>query len=332
MNFRAFGGAARLRVEGLARLRVRQLGRLVRRAGWRLAGAIRRRERGAVYVVLGQVPARDDPARQALLSCLRIFANAGVHVHLLLLDYVGDADQAISGLRDHGLSPAAATVKIFWRDASPTGDGGAYAQPMAGTQPTTAVRMPGSPSHTMYFRDGLPVIAVTGGGRAVAVEHFGSFGAPVRRDDYDERGRLVRTQELVEDTGEVATYRYLDGDGSCWLSAWIDHVSGRSGPLQQHRPTRREFATYSDVWAYWVTRQLRVSATPLIISVDSVGAEVVGKSRHPAAYRVRIDPDAVGSADPNSVLEFYAYATSANSRRRRSRVGTVTPPPPLSAG
>ena len=123
MNLRTFGGATRARLE---RRFHRESGRLhwvAAAVGLRSAALIGRRERGGVYVVLGKIPASDDSCQRALLSCFAAFADAGVLVHLLLLDYARDADYTINGLRDRSLLPAAVTVRYFWRDAAPSWSG-----------------------------------------------------------------------------------------------------------------------------------------------------------------------------------------------------------------
>jgi hypothetical protein len=328
VNLRTFGGATRARLE---RRFHRESGRLhwvAAAVGLRSAALIGRRERGGVYVVLGKIPASDDSCQRALLSCFAAFADAGVLVHLLLLDYARDADYTINGLRDRSLLPAAVTVRYFWRDAAPSGDGGAITRPLVGLpQPATAARMPGRSHRTIYSQDGLPLISVTAKDHGAEVEHFGSTGAATQRDEYDERGRLVRTLDLIEATGDVATHRYRDADGTCWLSAWVNQSNGASGPLQMHRPSLREFATYSDVHAAWVTAKLQRSIAPLIIAADNQSARVVAKSRHPTAYRVTLKVDGTVPADPRSLLEFYSHVTSPTARRRRP--SAVQPPAPL---
>jgi hypothetical protein len=322
VNLRTFGGATRARLERRFHRESRRLHRVAADVRLRSAALIGRRERGGVYVVLGKIPASDDSCQRALLSCFVAFADAGVRVHLLLLDYARDADYTINGLRDRSLLPAAVTVRYFWRDAAPSGDGGAITRPLVGLP----ARMPGRSNRTIYYQDGLPLISVAAKDHGAEVEHFGSTGAAVQRDEYDERGRLVRTLDLIEATGDVATHRYRDADGTCWLSAWVNQSSGRLGPLQMHRPSFREFATYSDVHAAWVTAKLQRSIAPLIIAADDESARVVAKSRHRRAHRVTLKVDGTVPADACSLLEFYSHVTSPTARRRRpSAVQTPAP-------
>jgi hypothetical protein len=330
VNLRTFGGAPRVYVEEELHLRLGQVGRAAARAGCRWGSWISRKERGGVHVVLGRIPDGDEPTWRALLVGIGAFADAGIRVNLMVLEYAPDAGLAINGLRDRGLLPAAATVKCFWQEAAPSGDGGAYSPPLGGLpQQAAAIRLPGHNARTIYMHDGLPVLAVLDEGGAITVEHLGPMGTSRQRDEYDDRSRLVRILDMIEESGAVATRRYLDADGACWLSEWVDQSSGVSGPFQLHRPKPREFATDRDVYAWWVATEIQQSAAPLIISVDKIGAHVVAKSFHPCAYRVTLQTDRVPWPDPESLLAFYAYAVSRTLHRRST--AAVEPPSPLTS-
>jgi hypothetical protein len=302
--------------------------RRARRAGerllMRLPALVGRIERGGVYFVVSTMPRRDDRGSQAVLACARVFADSGVPVHLLVLEFARDADHEVARLRQNALLPEAATVRYFWRHAAPSGDGGFLTETLRDVASTaTAVH---AQDRTTYFVDGVPVATVTQKQLGLEVEHLGHDGAPIRRDDYDEHHRLVRRLELRPDTGKVAMRRYLDADGTCWLSAWVVASSGRSGPVQVHSPRPVEFATYSDVRARWVSGELHRSVAALVVSDDSASSRVVARSRHPAAHRVVIGPEQppFHSAD---LLSFYEQAITPPWRRDRSSL--MWPPPPL---
>ncbi|MGH8823987.1 MAG: hypothetical protein ACRDVN_05865 [Jiangellaceae bacterium] len=326
-RLRALPRATRFLLGRMAGPRSRRTRRAAELLLMRAPALVGRAESGGVYFVVSTILRRDDPRTEAILACARAFADAAVPVHVLVLEFARDADHEVAQLMRGASLPRSATVRYFWRHAAPSGDGG-FATAALRDLPVTArgVLTPGHPERTSYFVDGLPVATVTQLQHGLEVEHLGPDAAPIRRDDYDERRRLVRMLDLRPDTGQAAMRRYLDADGTCWLSAWVNPSSGRSGPVQVYSPTPMEFAGYRDVWARWVTRELHRSASALVISDDAVSGRVVARSRHPAAHKVAVGPEPrpVHSAE---LLAFYQHVITPAWRPRRS--GVSSPPAPL---
>ena len=318
--------AVRLRLSRTAGHHAWRARRAGQRVLMRLPALVGRVERGGVYFVVSTMPRLDDQRTRAVLACARVFADVGVPVHVLVLEFTRDADHEVARLTHSGLLPQAATVRYFWRHAAPSGDGGFPSDVLKDVPlSATAVAAPGQPDRTTYFVKGIPVATTTESRHGVEVEHFGHHGGPIRRDDYDERHCLVRMLELRPDTGKVAMCRYLDADGTCWLSAWVNPSSGRIGPVQVHSPSPMEFATDDDVRAHWVTRELHKSAAAVVVFDDASSGRVVARSRHPAVHKVALGPEqpAAHSAD------LFAFYQRAITPWRRGRSSVLSPPPPL---
>jgi hypothetical protein len=318
--------AVRVRLGRSARRQARRARRAGERLRMRWPALVGRVEHDGVYFVVSKIPRGDDPRSQAILGCARKFADSGVPVHLLVLEFERDVDSEVDRLKQDAL-PRLATVKCFWRDAAPSGDGGGFPDTLRDV-PQTAISVvtPGHPGRTTYFNAGLPIATVTELQRGLEVEHLAPDGAPIRRDDYDERRRLVRMLELRPDTGRVAMHRYVDSDGTCWMSAWVNPSSGQSGPLQVYSPTPMELATYGDVQARWISREIHRSATALVVSDDAASGRVVAKSHHPAAIRMAVAPDS-RPVRAEDLLAFYRRALTPVWRRGRSSM--LSPPAPL---
>ncbi|MGH8777043.1 MAG: hypothetical protein ACRDWI_18480 [Jiangellaceae bacterium] len=317
---------ARLRTGHLTRRYVGRARRLGERLVLRVPALFGRVERAGMYVVVSKLPCGDDADARAVLDCANAFASAGVAVHILVLEFARDAEHQAALLHRRELLPAGVSWRYFWRHAAPSGDGGWPVDALRDLPPAAQpVTMPGMPARTTYFVDGLPVARVTDRQRGLVVEHLGPDGAPRRRDDYDERHRLVRMVDVSPETGKVATRRYLDADGTCWLSAWVG-PSGRSGPLQVHLPTPTEYASDRDVRARWVTRELHRSAAVLVVAADAASGRVVSRSRHPAAHRLAVEAD----PRPVRVEDLLAYFRHVTKPAwRRGRRAAPAPPAPL---
>ncbi|SNR76946.1 hypothetical protein SAMN06265360_11856 [Haloechinothrix alba] len=242
---------------------------LVRLCGLVLALRVRRHR---VYVLVAG--AETAPLRTAV-RCVRFAAGLRAPAELVVMDYSNDpaAAGALAG------APAGVAVRLFWRDAAPDG-GGATPRYTSGTADAPEPH-PGSLERswdTGYYQAGRPTMAVTERGRTTAVEHYQHGSMPSRRDEIDERGRLVRTVDLHPATGRAVTHRYLDTSGRCWMSVWID-TDGTVGRAQRHRPVATEFPSLRSAQAEWLASLLETERrhTVLAVGADAVSvAEMAG--------------------------------------------------------
>ncbi|MGH3516723.1 MAG: hypothetical protein ACRDQ7_04790 [Haloechinothrix sp.] len=252
---------------------MRKLARRARRRLRRLSGRARlvvsvltaSARRDSLYLLVSGSPA--DGLSPALVRTVRAAVTVRIPVEVLVLDFVpGGAESVPAEL------PAAVSVRRFWREAAPDGGGAA---PRQATAPLPREPVPvGEEWRTGYYRAGRPVLALRESEGATLVEHYGHAGVPVRRVEIDGRGTLVRIVDLHPATGRDVTHRYLDSDGECWLSVWVDGEDGTLGPTQQHRPHLREFESFRAAQAEWVAEQMARAARRRVVAVGR-GAEQV---------------------------------------------------------
>ncbi|MBA0125228.1 hypothetical protein H0B56_06710 [Haloechinothrix sp. YIM 98757] len=242
---------------------------LARLCGFVLALRLRRRR---VYVLVAG--AETAPLRTAA-RCVHFASGLRAPAELVVMDYSHDpaAAAALAG------APAGVAVRRFWRDAAPDGGGATprYSPHTAGVPEPH----PGALDRvwdTGYYRAGRPVMTVTERGRTTVVDHYQHGSMPSRRDEIDERGRLVRAVDLHPGTGRAVTHRYLDTTGRCWMSVWID-PDGSFGRAQRHHPATTEFSSLRTAQAEWLASLLETERryTVLAVGADAVSlAEMVG--------------------------------------------------------
>lgn len=251
------------RVRSARNLRRRLTRNLRRRAGRArvVASLIGARLRGRpVWLLLsGSEPVSPWYARR-----LRSAAEHRAGAAVLVLDFV----PGVTGL------PASLPARRFWLDAAPGGGGSAPRYSTAGCT-EGKVAGPGEGWQNGYYRDGKPVLTIIRRGDATIVEEYNSTGEPVRREEIDHDGRLIRIVDLHPADGREVTHRYVNADGECWLSVWVDPEDGTLGPAQQHRGDVREFPTLRAAQAAWVAGLIS-GPTPRIL-VSGRGAQQVAE-------------------------------------------------------
>lgn len=263
-----------VRFAELARTAVRQV-RSARNLRRRLTRDMRRRATRA-RVVASLVGARirgrpvwlllsgSEPVSPWYARTLRSAAEHRAGAAVFVLDFV-------PGVTD---LPDRLPARRFWLDAAPGGGGSA---PRYSTVGCIEGKV-GGPDETWrngYYRDGKPVLTITERGGATIVEDYDGFGEPVRREEIDQDGKLIRLVDLHPSDGREVTHRYLNADGECWLSVWVDPEDGRLGRTQRHRGDVREFPTLRAAQAAWVAGQIS-GPTPRIL-VSGRGAEEVAE-------------------------------------------------------
>lgn len=287
----------------------------LRRAGGRARRAILaatgRMQRRGVFVVISGLPA--DP--EAFVRTIRAAAEENVPVEVLVLDFDPSGEQWPVAHPEPGGFPSHVVVRRFWRDAVPEAGGSA---PRYSTVTLTPAPVPGPAEgqwRTGYLRRGAPVLAIDRVGAGTVVEHTNAAGLPLRREEIDAEGRLVRIVDLHPVTGQPVSHRYIGADGTCWLSVWIDPVSGRPGRTQRHRSPLREFPSYSAAQADWVSRCISITALPTVFVGDHSAERVVAKLKRSGVSR-RTLADGGTAAGSNPLIN--GSTTVANERRDAS--------------
>jgi hypothetical protein len=259
--------------------------RVAQRAARVLLIAKGRAQRRALFVVVSAAGPRERASSMALIKSIQAAVVARLKVEVLFVDFVPDVDSEFAAELERGRFPAQVTVRRFWRDATP---GAGLAKPrhtLAGLVAEPAPKPGSGEWQTAYYRSGIPVLSVDETSAGRTVEYYGPAGEPVRRDEIDAGGRLIRIVDVHPDTGHVVTHRYPMGDDTCWLSVWVDPESGTLGPAHQHLPAPREFASLRAAQAHWVDEVVSRTARPILIAAELPSQQVLQLVEHTSPIR-----------------------------------------------
>jgi hypothetical protein len=259
--------------------------RAVQRAGHILLTWTGRGQRTGVFIVVSTIGTGEQAPSPTLMQSINTAAAAGAPVEVLLADYDADLDAQFAAYVEHDELQAGVTVRRFWRDATP---GAGLSRPRHTTAGLVAGPAPGAEVgewRAAFYRSGTPALAVDEKPTGSIVEHYGTLGQPVRRDEIDAEGRLVRIVDIHPDTGRDVTHRYPMGDDTCWLSVWVNATDGSLGPAHQHLPAPREFASLRAVQARWIDQVAARTARPVLIAADAQSQELVRMVEHTGAIR-----------------------------------------------
>lgn len=220
-------------------------------------------DRPDVVFVFGSIAERRGGLTRAVLSRIRLFADAGMQVRLLLTEHRPHEDAEEAAVRRVWSLPDSVEIRYFWREAAPGGGG--------------FLALPSSVRGTRYTdRDG----------RLLRVDLHGVSGAVTGYEYYDPEGRLVRIDH-VDSAGRRSMRRWIDRSGSCWLTCWLNSA-GRPTTTIRHRPHATVYRRYEDCVAEWVDDVLADSPAPVVFSDTRNADRIVLAMRHPGLRRVAV--------------------------------------------
>ena len=121
----------------------------------------------------------------------------------------------------------------------------------------------------MWHRDVDPreVRAVeTRSGRVVRLEHLSPTGTVLRRDDFNGRGKFVRSRDLDPESGKVCTERWMGRNGQPFLSVEVDPQTSKwlSADVTAHDP--RHFGNTRDLYRRAFDEAIASEALPIVFS------------------------------------------------------------------
>lgn len=246
--------------------------------------------REAVFV-FGSIAMQRGGVTRTLLARMRLFADAGIKVRLLLTGHGTREDDEEASIRKAWSLPDSVEIRYFWRDAAPTG-GGAPVDPLvlAENEPGLSSFAERRPADTVvrFYRDGL--IAKTKHfdhqGLLHRIDHHDSGRRTLSREYFDPHGRLVRIDDLNPESGEPTLRRWFDRSGECWLTNWLT----KSGPTVtvRHVPAPVAFDDFEQCVAQWVDSVLADSPEPVVFSDSRRQDRVLLALSHPGARKVAV--------------------------------------------
>lgn len=250
------------------------------------------RSAGEAVFFLRSLALQRGGVTRAVLARMRMYAQAGIKVRLLLTSHGVREMHIQSRIRKQWELPDSVEIRYFWREAAP-GGGGAPPDPLV-----AAREEPGFTCFTEQTAKGAVVRCYSDGllakskhlnkkGNPVRIEHHDRARRVVSREHFDEEGGLVRSEELNPDTGQVTMQRWFDRSGECWLTNWQTEY-GSAGATVRHRPSATAYDTYEQCVAEWVDEILAEAERPVLYSDTRFHDSVLLDMKHPGARKVAV--------------------------------------------
>lgn len=250
------------------------------------------RSAGEAVFFLRSLALQRGGVTRAVLARMRLYAQAGIKVRLLLTGHGSREGYVESRIRKRWDLPDSVEFHYFWREAAP-GGGGAPPDPLS-----AAELEPGVTSFTEQTAKGKVVRCYSDGllvkskhldeqGRLVRIDHHDRARRPVSREQFDEDDRLVRIDELNPDTGVATLRRWFDRSGECWLTNWVT-PHGTATAAVRHRPTPVAYDSFGECVAEWVDQLLADSERPVVYSDQRSQDQALLAMKHPGARKVAV--------------------------------------------
>lgn len=250
------------------------------------------RSAGEAVFFLRSLALQRGGVTRAVLARMRMYAQAGIKVRLLLTGHGSRENYVQSRIRERWELPDSVEIRYFWREAAP-GGGGVGPDPLV-----TAREEPGLTCFTEPTAKGVVVRCYSDGllvkskhldeqGKPVRVDHHDRARRVVSREAFDEEGMLVRIDELNPDTGLVALRRWFDRSGECWLTNWLT-PHGSAAAAVRHRPSATAYDTYYQCVAEWADEILADSERPVFYTDTRNHDSVLLAIKHPGARKVAV--------------------------------------------
>ena len=247
---------------------------------------------GEAVFLFGAIAMRRGGVTRALLRRMRLYADAGVTVRLLLTGHSHHEDDQKAALWQAWGLPESIQVRYFWREAAP-GGGGAPADPPTlareETGLTSVSKASAGGSFVRFYHDGLLVKTkhFDAEGRLHRIDHRDPARHLLAREFFDIRGRLVFTDEMSPETAKPALRRWFDRSGRCWLTCRHSPV-GDLGATVQHEPNVVAYDTFGARVAAWIDDVLADSDTPVVFADRRNQDHALLAVTHPGARKVAV--------------------------------------------
>ncbi|MGH8823986.1 MAG: glycosyltransferase [Jiangellaceae bacterium] len=247
---------------------------------------------GEAVFLFGSVAVERGGVTRAVLSRMRMLAERGVKVRLLLSAHRLREDVEEAQLRRIWHLPRSVEFRYFWREAAPGGQAGAPAPGAAATHEpdlTAFQAIWGLGTVVRFYRDGLLVKNkfYAPDGVLHRIEHVDASRRATSREYFDIHGRLVHVDQVNPATNKPTLRRFFDRTGRCWLTVWLTAAT-TDGAAVVHGDTPVAYEEFGELFARWADEVLADSRTPVIFSDSRVWDRAALSVRHPGAHRVAV--------------------------------------------
>jgi glycosyltransferase involved in cell wall biosynthesis len=251
--------------------------------------------RGEAVFFFGSVAVERGGVTRAVLSRIRLYAEAGIKVRLLLSAYRFRQDAEEAEVRRIWRLPESVEFRYFWREAVPGGEAGA---PMPGVDTSREPGLTAFPpvpwglgTIVRFYRDGDGLLVkskvFSPDGRLHRIDYVDSSRRVTARAFFDGANRLIFKDQVNPVTSKPTLRRFFDRSGSCWLTVWLNSA-GREGEAVVHLPTPVAYADFGQLFAQWADQILADSDSPVIFSDSRAWDAAVLSVRHPGTRRVAV--------------------------------------------
>jgi poly(glycerol-phosphate) alpha-glucosyltransferase len=247
---------------------------------------------GEAVFLYGTVAVERGGVTRAILSRMRLLAEQGVKVRLLLSAHRLREDGEEADLRRIWQLPPSVEFRYFWREAVPGGQAGAPSPGAAATREPGLTAFPaswGAGTVVRFYRDGLLVKNkfYAADGVLHRIEHVDPSRRATSREYFDMQGRLVYVDQVNPATNKPTLRRFLDRTGRCWLTVWLTAGSS-DGAAVFHGDPPVAYDEFGELFAQWIDEVLADSRAPVIFSDSRAWDRAALSVRHPGARRVAV--------------------------------------------
>ncbi len=111
--------------------------------------------------------------------------------------------------------------------------------------------------------------------RLMFIDYMDEGRHRTRREEFDPDGNLSRIQHMDLVTNTPKLERYVDSNGECFLSIWVNPKSKKSGRCLLFHPKPREFNDISKLYAFWIAEKIKHLNHPILMSDSRATDEVL---------------------------------------------------------
>ncbi|GGK01620.1 glycosyl transferase family 1 [Lentibacillus kapialis] len=87
-----------------------------------------------------------------------------------------------------------------------------------------------------------------------------------KREEYNQQGYVTRISHMDIVKNKPRLHRYFDNKGKCYASVWADPNTGKTGRVNLHGKSPKEFKTMEQLKKYWIENKLKKIKQPVIMT------------------------------------------------------------------
>ena len=139
-----------------------------------------------------------------------------------------------------------------------------------------------------FYKDGLyrKYKRFNAEGELLFIDYFNDARNLIKRENFNKEGVLIRKRHYSQVTGKVTTEEYINRNGDCYLSMWIDEKEQRGRCLLPFE--NKEFKTYKNLVSFWVTQLISMYRNPCVTTDHRHLDDCLLKIKHENITRIAV--------------------------------------------